>query len=115
MTALPRGYCTFVVNHEKRLVPSFFKVSVDHPFDNLESVKRIFCFGKKSGKSLEIWLQKFVRTLQSEMTLSSAVFTCDFCSVLKVSFHFSFSNFKGILRVFLQSVHAPRQEKWPLT
>lgn len=56
---------------------------------------------KKSGKCLEIWLQKFIRTLQSEMTLLSAVFTCDFCSVLKVSFHFSFSNFKGILTCFL--------------
>ena len=82
MTALPRGYCTFVVHHEKRLVPSFFKVSLDRLFDNLESAKIVFCFGKKSGKSLEIWLQKFVRTLQSRITLSSAVFTGDFCSVL---------------------------------
>ena len=41
MTALLRGYSTFVVNHEKTLVPAFFKVSVDHLFDNLESVKKI--------------------------------------------------------------------------
>ena len=81
MTALLRGYGTFVVNHEKTLVLAFFKVSVDHLFDNVESAK-IYCFGKKSGKSLENWLQKFVRTLQSQMTLSPAVFTRDFCSVL---------------------------------
>ena len=82
MTALLRSYCTFVVHYEKILVPAFFKVSVDHLFDNLESVKRIYCFGKKSGKGLEIWFQKCIRTLQPEMNLSSAVFTCDFCSVL---------------------------------
>ena len=32
-------------------------------FDNLEVGKRNYCFGKKSGKSLELWIQKFVRTL----------------------------------------------------
>ena len=36
--ALHRGYCTFEVHREKSfLVPAFFKVSVDHLFDNLES------------------------------------------------------------------------------
>lgn len=47
MTALLRSYRTFVVHHEKSLVPAFFKVSVYHLCDNLESVKRIYCFGKK--------------------------------------------------------------------
>ena len=50
MTALLRSYCTFVVHYEKILVPAFFKVSVDHLFDNLESVKRIYYFGKKIWK-----------------------------------------------------------------
>ena len=27
-------------------------------FDNLESRKRNCCFGKKSGKSLDFWIQK---------------------------------------------------------
>ena len=34
-------------------------------FDNLESGKRKYCFGKKSGKSLEFRIQKSVRTLTS--------------------------------------------------
>ena len=41
----------------------FFKVSIDHLFGNLESRKRNYCYGKKSGKSLEFWIQKSVRTL----------------------------------------------------
>ena len=40
----------------------FFKRSIDHLFDNLESGKKLL-FWKKSGKSLEFWIQKFVRTL----------------------------------------------------
>ena len=32
-------------------------------FDNLEDGERNCCFGKKSGKSLELWIQTFVRTL----------------------------------------------------
>ena len=34
-----------------------FKFSIDHLFDNLESGKRKYCFGKKSAKSLEFWIQ----------------------------------------------------------
>ena len=34
-----------------------------HLFDNLESGKRNDCFGKKSGKILEFWIQKSVGTL----------------------------------------------------
>ena len=55
---------TFAVHHEKTFVPAFFKVSIDHLFDILESEKR---FGKKCGKSLEIWIQKSVRTLCLEL------------------------------------------------
>ena len=32
-------------------------------FDNLEAGKRNYCFGKKSGKRLELWIQKYVGTL----------------------------------------------------
>ena len=45
---------TFAARHEKSSVPLIFKVS----FDNLESGKINSCFGKKSGKSLEFWIQK---------------------------------------------------------
>ena len=40
----------------------FLKRSIDHLFDNLESGKKLL-FWKKSGKSLEFWIQKFVQTL----------------------------------------------------
>ena len=50
-------------HREKSFVPAFFKVSFDHVFDNLESGKRNYCFGKKSGKSLGFWIQKSVQTL----------------------------------------------------
>ena len=43
----------------KALFLRFCKVSIDHLFDNLESGKKICCF----GKSLEFWIQKSVRTL----------------------------------------------------
>ena len=38
----------FAAHHEKRFVPAFFKVSIDQLFDNLESGKRNYCFGKMS-------------------------------------------------------------------
>ena len=37
----------------KALFLCFFKVSVDHLFDNLESGKKNYCF----GKSLEFWIK----------------------------------------------------------
>ena len=42
----------------------FSEVSIDNLFDNLESGKRNYYFGKKSGKRLEFWIQKSARTLQ---------------------------------------------------
>ena len=57
----------FAVHCEKNFVPAFFKkkwkVCLDHLFDNLESGKINYCFGKKCGKSLELWIQKSVRTM----------------------------------------------------
>ena len=53
----------YSVHHEKGSVHVFFKVSIDHLFDDLESGKRNYCFGKKAGQSPEVWIQKSVRTL----------------------------------------------------
>ena len=41
----------------------FFKVSINHLFDNLESGKRNYCLEKKHEKSLEFWIQESVRAL----------------------------------------------------
>ena len=45
------------------LLPFFFKVSINHIFDNLESGKRNYCLEKKHEKSLEFWIQESVRAL----------------------------------------------------
>ena len=46
------------VHREKSYVTAFFKVCIDHLFDNLESGKRNYCFGKKSlEKVLNFGLQ----------------------------------------------------------
>ena len=46
--------CIFAANHKNNFVPVFSKVSIDHLCDSLESGKKNdYCFGKKSGKSLE--------------------------------------------------------------
>ena len=38
--------------YEKGFVPGFFKVSINHLFDNLESGKRDYCLGKSMEKVL---------------------------------------------------------------
>ena len=62
MSTLHRVYRTFAVHHEKSSVPAYVKVSIDHLFVNLESGKIKYRF----GKSLELWIQKSVRTLWKE-------------------------------------------------
>ena len=42
----------FAAHHGKSFVPAFFKVSIDHLFNKLESGKRNYCFGKKMEKLL---------------------------------------------------------------
>ena len=42
----------FAVHREKSFVPAFFKICIDHLFDNFESGKRNYCFGKISTKPL---------------------------------------------------------------
>ena len=42
--------------YEKKLCSCFFKVTIDHLFDNLG--KRNYCFGKKSGNSVELILER---------------------------------------------------------
>ena len=48
----------FAAHYEKSFDPAFFKVSIDHLFDNREPGKKLL-----SGKSLEFWIQRSVRTL----------------------------------------------------
>ena len=55
------------VHHEKSLVPAFFKVSVGHLYDNRESGKINYCF----GKSFEFWIRISIRTLLSSDLISS--------------------------------------------
>ena len=40
----------FAVHPEKTFVPAFFKVYIERLFDNLESEKRNYCFGRKNPK-----------------------------------------------------------------
>ena len=54
------------------------KVSIDELFDNLESGERYYSFGKKSGKSLEFWIQESVRTLNLIIYSSLAIVFGDF-------------------------------------
>lgn len=49
---------------KKALFLPFLEVSIDHLFDNLESGKKNYYFGKKAGKRPEFGIQKSVRTLQ---------------------------------------------------
>ena len=44
--------CMFAVHHWKGFVSGFFKVYIDHLFDNLASGKRNYCFGKSLEKLL---------------------------------------------------------------
>ena len=37
---------TFALHHEKSFVPALFRVSIDRLFDDLQSGKRNYCFGK---------------------------------------------------------------------
>ena len=55
---------TFAVHREKSVVSVFLgSVLITYLPDNLESEKRNYCFGKNTGKSLEFWIEKSVRTL----------------------------------------------------
>ena len=56
--------CTKTQGNEKSFVQAvFLKVCFDHLFDNLESGKRNYCFGKKCENSPEFWIQKSLGTL----------------------------------------------------
>ena len=50
---LVKSYSISHGHHGKSFVLGFFKVSIDHLFDNLECEKRNYCF----GKSLEFWMK----------------------------------------------------------
>ena len=72
MSALHCGYCTFA----ESVVPAFFKVSIDHLFDNRASVRIKHCFWEKSEKSLKVWIQKSVRTLWRFVASSRHLMIC---------------------------------------
>ena len=61
----------FATHHENSFAPAF---SIDHLFGNLVSENRNFCFGIKSGKSLEFWVPKSVRTLVIPNFLETKIF-----------------------------------------
>ena len=61
----------FATHHENSFAPAW---SIDHLFGNLVSEKRTFCFGIKSGKSLEFWIPKSVRTLVIPNDLETKIF-----------------------------------------
>ena len=55
--------------HYESFVPAFFKVSIDHLFDNLDSEKKSLFWKKRLGK-VEFWIQKPVLTLLTEQRVS---------------------------------------------
>ena len=61
---LAKSYSISFVHLQRIMENAFFlyfvKVSIDHPFDNLEYGKRNYCFGKSLEKGLEFWIQKSV-------------------------------------------------------
>ena len=74
---------TFAAHHEKKIFLAFFKVSVDHElFDNLESGKRSYCFGKKS----------WILDLKSVLTHQIVILLCEYLLPSLVGFSpFSYS------------------------
>ena len=61
----------FATHHENSFAPA---LSIEHLFGNLVSKNRNFCFGIKSGKSLEFWIPKSVRTLVIPNFLETKIF-----------------------------------------
>ena len=72
---LVKSYSISPTRHGKSFVPAFFKVSIDHPFDNVEAGKKLL-FWKNSGKSLEFWMKNLfdpaLITLKGNSKLTSA-------------------------------------------
>ena len=53
---------------KKIFVPAFFKVSIDHLFDILESGKRNYCFVKSLGKALNFRSKTLYEPCHTEIT-----------------------------------------------
>ena len=88
---------------KKSFVPAIFKVFIDHLFDNLACGKWNYCFGKKSGESLEFWIQKSVQILSIAppfnipvMRYQSCCLSCEMSFVPKNVWR---SNFKTIVHL----------------
>ena len=93
---------------QKSFVPAPSKVSTNHLFDNLESGKRNYSFGKKSGKSLEFWIKKSVQALYIKMShFSPLTMHCLDCTMSwqftpSISWHwviFYSKQFRPVLKV----------------
>ena len=71
--------CLQCIMKKALLLHQFCKASFDHLFDNLKSGKILnySCFGKNSGKSLEFWIEKSVRT-QLRVMINSCSKSCLF-------------------------------------
>ena len=58
-------------------------VSIGHLFENLESGKRNYCFGKKCRESLEFWIQKICTNPVIRLSLKELT-----CMIRLHSMHF---------------------------
>lgn len=63
------GYRIFAVHHEEGLVPVFFKFSIDHSLDNIESGKKSYCFRKNLEKVLNFGSKSLFETCDSDLFL----------------------------------------------
>ena len=63
------GYRIFAVLHEESLVPVFFKFSIDHSLDNIESGKNSYCFRKSLEKVLNFGSKSLFETCDSDLFL----------------------------------------------
>ena len=63
------GYRIFAVLHEESLVPVFFKFSIDHSLDNIESGKNSYCFRKNLEKVLNFGSKSLFKTCDSDLFL----------------------------------------------
>ena len=63
------GYRIFAVLHEESLVPVFFKFSIDHSLDNIESAKNSYWFRKNLEKVLNFGSKSLFETCDSDLFL----------------------------------------------
>ena len=67
----------FAAHHEKSFVPAIFKFSNNHLFDNLESGKRNYCFGKCLENVFDFGSGNLYKPCISEVKTESNVLVTD--------------------------------------